>query len=147
MARKGSIMGLARLEQKLRKLPAAALEEIRSAMAEQAEEVVAMMKRLVPVAEGGGALRDSIGWTWGAAPKGSLAIAAVKGQGLGGGLTITIYAGNKDAYYARWVEFGTQNAAAHPYFFVSWRASRRGARRKTRTAVRKAARKVAGGAT
>jgi HK97 gp10 family phage protein len=125
-------------------------------MERAAEQIVAMMKNLVPVDNG--TLRDSIGWTWGKAPKGSLAVAAIKG-GKADGLTITIYAGNDKAYYARWVEFGTSPRAnggkfsgtknpgtrARPFFYVSWRANKRSAKRIVRKGVRDAAKKVAAG--
>ncbi|AXQ93203.1 HK97 gp10 family phage protein [Cereibacter azotoformans] len=143
------ILNLARLERKLRRLPTAALAEIKPAMEAAAKEMVAMMKSLVP--EDTGALKDSIGWTWGKAPKGSMVIAAVKAS-LGGELTITIYAGSRDkglgdmdAYYARWVEFGTQKMTARPYFYVSYRANKKSAGRKIRAGVRRAAKKVAAG--
>lgn len=136
-------------------------------MARAADEIVAMMKSLVPVDKG--TLRDSIGWTWGQAPEGSIVIGALKGAGVGGDLTITIFAGGKDAYYVRWVEFGTQahslatnasvargkkqdkgtkhgGTSAQPFFYVSWRAANRGgkgAKAQVRKAVREAARDVA----
>ena len=61
------IQGLDRLNRKLAKLPAVAKQMIRQAMEAKANEIVAMMKNLVPVDDG--TLRDSIGWTWGKAPK------------------------------------------------------------------------------
>ncbi|MEQ1956012.1 HK97 gp10 family phage protein [Mesorhizobium sp. CN2-181] len=160
-----SILNLARLQRKLDRLPQAARSLIRKAMEEQAEVVVSMMKSLVAVDDGD--LRDSIGWTWGKAPKGAVIVASVKAS-LGGDMTITIYAGNDDAYYARWIEFGTQahslarNASvargkkqdrgqrhegtdAQPFFYVSWRANKRGAIRAIRSATRKAAKEVAVG--
>ena len=143
MARQTTIIGLAKLERKLKRLPVAARETIRAAMEAAADEIVAMMKGLVPDATG--ALRDSIGWTWGQAPKGSMVISTLKGAGVGGDLTLTIFAGNAEAYYARWVEFGTQKMRAQPYFYVSWRTNRRNARRKVRAAVRKSAKQAAAG--
>lgn len=158
MARGTTVLGLARLQRKLERLPEVVKEQIRSKMAEAAEETVAMMKSLVPVLKEpdarrrAGALRDSIGWTWGQAPKGSMVVATLKGAGVGGDLTITIYAGSRDksrgpddAYYARWVEFGTRSMPAQPFFYVSWRANRKAAGRKVRKAVRDAARQVAAG--
>lgn len=150
------ILNLARLERKLKRLPPAALEEIKPAMAAAADSIVAMMKNLVAVEDGD--LGNSIGWTWGKAPKGSMVVAAVKAS-LGGDLTITIYAGNTEAYYARWVEFGTAahvnggkfagtqhpGTRAQPYFYVSFRANRKAALRKIRAGVRKGAKKVAAG--
>ena len=94
----------------------------------QAAKVVADMKRLVPVDSG--ALRDSIGWTWGDAPKGSVTIGTVRGRSsLRVG--VTVYAGTRnkslgkgDAFYARFQEFGTVKMAANPFFFPAWRANR-----------------------
>lgn len=140
MARGATIIGLAKLQRKLNKMPAVAKEAIRQAMAAQADQIVAMMKSLVPVDKG--TLRDSIGWTWGKAPKGATIVSAVKSN-LGGDLTITIFAGSSEAYYARWQEFGTKNMPAHPYFYVSWRANRKGAKAAVRRAINKAAKKVA----
>ena len=150
------IQGLDRLKRKLAKLPAVAKQMIRKAMEAKANEIVAMMKNLVPVDDG--TLRDSIGWTWGKAPKGSLTLASVQATG-DSDMTLTIYAGNKEAFYARWVEFGTARhengglfagsihpgTTAQPFFFVSWRANKRRTVRAVRKASRDAAKKVAAG--
>ncbi|TWF53263.1 HK97 gp10 family phage protein [Neorhizobium alkalisoli] len=150
------ILNLARLERKLRRLPKLVVDNIRSEMEAVADDIVAMMKNLVPVESG--ALRESIGWTWGKAPKGSMVLATAKAS-LGADLTITIYAGNDEAYWARWVEFGTaphinkglyagsQNPGtrAQPFFYVSWRANKKPAKRAIRKATRNAARAVAAG--
>ncbi|TPL49229.1 HK97 gp10 family phage protein [Mesorhizobium sp. B2-4-4] len=136
-----SILGLAKLQRKLSALPKVARDTIRAAMEKQADVIVAMMKSLVPVGDTR-ELQDSIGWTWGKVPKGSFVVAAVKAS-LGGDLTLTIFAGNEVAYYARWQEHGTQEMPAHPYFFVSWRANKKGSSRAIRAAVNKAAKQVA----
>ena len=135
-----TILNAERLLAKLRRLPDAAREQIKIAMAEQADEIVDMMRRLVSVDEGD--LRDSIGWRWGAkAPKGSMSVGTVN-PGVGG-LTITIYAGNSKAFHARWIEFGTVKMGSRPFFFPSWRAGRKSAKNKVRAAIRKAAKQVA----
>lgn len=141
------ITNLDRLKRKLKQLPVVARELIRAEMAKAADEIVGMMKRLAPVLVAPakdrrpGALRDSIGWTWGKAPKGSVVVATVASNS--DDMTITIYAGNEEAYYARWVEFGTQKMRAQPYFYVSWRANKRRTVRRLGKAVRDAAKKVA----
>lgn len=150
------IQNLDRLKRKLAKLPLVAKQMIRQQMEKTADEIVTMMKNLVSVDDG--KLRDSIGWTWGKAPKGSITLAAVKSTGPDG-LTLTIYAGNNDAFYARWVEFGTARhengglfagsnhpgTTAQPFFYVSWRANQRRAVRAVAKATRDAAKKVASG--
>ncbi|MBD9652000.1 HK97 gp10 family phage protein [Ensifer sp. ENS09] len=134
------ILNLAKLDKKLKRLPTVAKEFIRAEMGKVADQVVEMMKRLVPVEDG--VLSDSIGWTWGKAPKGASIVATVESK-MGADLTITIYAGSVEAYYARWQEFGTQDLPAQPFFYVSWRASRKDALRQVRKASRQAAKKVA----
>ena len=151
MARSSTILGLARLERKLRRMPAVAKAKIRQKMAEAADEIVAMMKNLAPVLQAPdkrrtpGALRDSIGWTWGAPPRGSLVISTLRGAGFGGDLTITIFAGSSEVFWARWLEHGTAKMTAQPYFYVSWRAKKKAARRKINQGIREAARQVASG--
>jgi HK97 gp10 family phage protein len=140
------ISGLEHLRAKIRALPDEARAEIRRAMEQSADEVVAMARRLVPVDSG--ALRDSIGWTWGEPPKGSIVLAKSDPNAE----AITIFAGSRDkslgdrdAFYVRWVEFGTVTAAAHPFFFPSWRALRKRAKSRNARAVSKAFKKVAAG--
>lgn len=109
-------------------------------MEEGAAEIVAEMKRLAPVESG--KLRDSINWTWGDVPAGSFTIADIRsGKNAGeqyATLRIKIYAGSREAYYARWQEFGTKNHPAQPFFFVSWKAQRAKFRKRIRDAVKTA---------
>jgi len=140
------VQGLDRLKRKLTQtIPAKVEEATAAAMEESAEEIVAMMKRLVPVDSG--ALRDSIGWTWGDAPKGAMVLGKSQAAGGGGRKMITIYAGTRDkklgdmdAFYVRFVEFGTQKMDAQPFFFTTWRALRKRAKggisRRMRKAIR-----------
>ena len=62
----GKVEGVAALRAKLRALPREYKAEIRVALAQSAEQVAAMTRRLAPVESG--ALRASIGWTFGTAP-------------------------------------------------------------------------------
>lgn len=118
-------------------------------MEEGAEEIVQEMKRRAPVLKNTrnkrrrpGALRDSIGWTWGEVPAGSFTIADIRsGRNAGeqyATLRLKIYAGSKEAFYGRWQEFGTTEHAAQPFFFNTWKKNRAAFRRRIRTAVRKA---------
>ena len=78
-------------------------------MEEGAQEIVDAMKMAAPIETGD--LRDSIGWTWGEVPAGSFMIDEIRsGKNKGdqyATLRIKNYAGNKDAFYARFIEFGT----------------------------------------
>jgi HK97 gp10 family phage protein len=131
------VLGVNRLKKKLQSIPSKSRPAIRAALAKSADDMVAMMKRLAPVDSGD--LRDSIGWTWGTqTPDGTVAFATSKFSDPD--LTITIYAGDDKAFYTRWVEFGTTQNPAHPFFFTSYRASRKSAKSRIKRAVNKAAR-------
>ncbi len=150
-----AILGADRLRKKLSQLPAVAQEMIREAMQAGAEEIVALMRSLCP--KGSGRLARSIGWTWGKAPKGSVIVA--KGESPFGDATITIYAGDAEAFYARFVEFGVAAhkagglfegavipaIAAHPFFFPAYRAKRKRVKSRITRAMNKAAKQVAAG--
>lgn len=129
-----------RLQARLAKVPDVARAAAAQAMEEGAAEVVAEMKRLAPVDSG--ALRDSIGWTWGDVPAGTFTIADIRsGKNKGeqyATLRIKIYAGSKKAFYARWQEFGTKNHPAQPFFFVAWKKMRPKFRARIRAAVKAA---------
>lgn len=157
MGRNVRVVGLDRLNKKLAALPGAAEAEIRTAMEAVAADMVRLARSLVPVSSG--RLRQSIGWTWGTAPRGSISLGSVKQGRRGGAMTITVFAGNDEAYYARWVEFGTAphtqggifkgathpGTRAQPFFYPAFRALRKPMKQKARTAARRAARKVAKG--
>lgn len=145
---RAKIIGLDPLVRKLRVLPDKARAKLREALAREADEVVALMRRLAPDDD---ALQKSIGWSWdGKVPKGAMAL-ATKGKG---DLTITVFAGDSDAFYARWWEFGTAprqhksgknvgEMPAQPFFYPGWRASRKGVKAALRKASREAALEVA----
>jgi hypothetical protein len=151
------VLGLPSLRKKLKRLPELAREEIRKAMEAGAAEMVALAKSLVP--RDSGDLANSIGWTWGDAPKGSMALGEVRGGAGAGNLRITIYAGSSEVFWARWVEFGTSphanagqfegsehpGTAAQPFFFVSFRALRRRIKGRVSRAITKSAKRAASG--
>jgi hypothetical protein len=154
------VLNRERLKRKLIAVPEFVKAEIKLAMEQSAQEIVKLAQQLVPVRDGD--LHDSIGWTWGDAPKGSIAIATV---GAGKELRITIYAGDEKAYYARWVEFGVAASSRgqritnrsgrsrvsggatgqgpRPFFFPAYRIGRKKAKARVSRAVRKAAKRAA----
>lgn len=133
-----------RIVAKLKRIPDVAVAAAARAMEEGAEDIVQGMKAIAPVGNYGGAgdLRDSIGWTWGDVPEGSFVIDEIRsGRNRGdqfATLRIKIYAGNREAFYARFHEFGTVNMTANPFFFPTWRAKRAEYRKRIRAAVRAA---------
>lgn len=120
------IEGLERLRRKIAALPEAAKQEIKAALDESADELMAMQQRLVPVDEGD--LRKSI----------------EKADGRHE-LQVLVRVGGPRAHHARFVEFGTQKMSARPFFFPSYRASRKRIKSRVNRATRKAAQKVAAG--
>lgn len=149
------VKGISDLNKRIAQIPRRLEKAARGAMEKGAQELVDMMKRLVPVDDGD--LRDSIGWTWGNAPAGSKVIAQSAADERG--LRITVYAGSEKAYYAAWVEFGTapHNVAsgggnksfsgdanmhpgsrAQPFFFPSYRSLRKRIQARIKRETRKA---------
>lgn len=133
-----------RIVAKLKRIPDVAVEAARAAMEEAAQEVVDEMRRLAPKESGD--LVRSISWTWGDVPPGSFMIDEIRsGKNQGdqyATLRIKIYAGDKDAFYARFQEFGTVDMSAHPFFFPGWKAKRAAFRKKIRDRVRAAIREA-----
>lgn len=152
-----------RIEAKLRQIPAVAVDAARQAMEEGAQQIVSMMRTSVP--EVSGALRNSIGWTWGDLPPGTFMIDEIRSGSNAGEqyatMRIKIYAGSKDAFYARFIEFGTRphslqtnasvdrdlrqsegawhpGAPARPFFFSTWKRQRTAFKRLIQKRVRAA---------
>jgi len=140
------VEGTAKLRARFKAVPQKIIDEVARALEVEAAKIVGDMKRLVPVDSG--ALRESIGWTWGDAPKGSISVGKVKGRKFDQ-VSITIYAGTRDkglgkgdAFYARFQEFGTVKMAANPFFYPAWRANKSSARSAMKRAINKAVRKA-----
>lgn len=137
------VKGLDRLEKRWGAIPQAVKNAARQTLQQNAEELVALMKSLVPIDEG--ELRDSIGWTFGAAPVGATGLVGSRA----GSIRVTIYAKGPGKGYARYVEFGTQSpergggAPAQPFFYPAYRALRRRHRSRLTRNINKAIRKAA----
>jgi len=141
MARRASLMGLAKLQRRLDKIPKEIKEQVKREMERQADQIVVQMKAAVPVDTG--ALRNSIGWKWGKLGKGQTAIAQAK-NAFGDEMTLTIYAGDAstrvehgdgERQLARLIEFGTRAMKAQPFFYPVWRARKKKARATIRKSV------------
>lgn len=156
---KAYLKGLPSLKRKLIRLKEDTMPAVRPAMEQAAELITSTMRSLVPVEDGD--LRSSIGWTWGDAPKGSISVSHSIGSNK-----ITIYAGSDEAFYARWVEFGTAphniakgggtksfaksgsegvkhpGARARPFFFPAYRAHKKDVKKMIAQQVRIAVQKA-----
>lgn len=154
-----------RIEAKLKQIPAVAVDAARIAMEEGAKEIVSLMR--ASVREVSGTLRNSINWTWGDLPPGTFMIDEIRSGGNKGDqyatMRIKIYAGSKEAFYARFIEFGTRphslqtNASvdrelrqdegewhpgspARPFFYPSWKTKKNDFRNLIKKRVREAIR-------
>jgi HK97 gp10 family phage protein len=97
-----------------------------------ADDMVSLAKRLVPVADvDGGELRDSIR-SHGGERETSIVFRA-------GGVPETVKDGQD---YARYVEFGTSDTPAQPFFWPAFRVVRRGHKNKVSRAINKAIREA-----
>jgi HK97 gp10 family phage protein len=130
---------------RLRRITAKAEAAARVAMEKSADEMVETMKRIAP--ERTGELRESIRWKWvgpGEDP-GALTVGKVRSGPNAGKefaeMRLVIFAGNREtgeAFYARWVEFGTSKSKAKAFFFPTYRGLRPTAKRRISRAIRKA---------
>lgn len=147
------VEGLDRLKKRFAKMPANVRSATRQAIAQGADEIVAMQKRLAPVKSGD--LRDSIVQTWGGQDRPAYASlrAGTGSERAAGDLSVTITAGNSRVRYAHLVEFGTAPHAqpnnplvgyehpgtqAQPFFFPPYRALRRRVKSRITRAMKKA---------
>lgn len=151
------ITGRERLAFILKALPPSVREEIRKAIAAEAENTAAMMRSLAPFHSG--KLRDSIVVTEGNRPLPPGAPKPTRGSIHDSGLAAIITVGNKEVYYARWVEFGTAphtnagefkgslnpGSPAEPFFLPAIRSTRRKAQTHINKAAREGIKKVVHG--
>lgn len=117
---------LAALKRKIPKV----VDGLAAANVKSAQDIAASAQRLVPV--GSGTLRDSIK-------------VVGPGQRTPGGVTVPetgamVIAGEGDAFYAPFVEFGTVNQPASPFLFPSYRIFKRRAKSRAGRAIGKAIR-------
>lgn len=148
------ISGRERLLAKMKALPSAVRSAMKQSLAQSADELTDMQKRLAPVKSG--ALRESITQTWGG---GKVAYSSLNAEAGAGDpdLTVRISAGNTKVRYAHLVEFGTAPhvvggkfaGAQHPgttaqaFFYPPYRALRRRIKSRMTRTSNKAAKQVA----
>jgi hypothetical protein len=137
---------------KMLRMPAKMREELRTAVATGADEIVELQQRTVPVDDGD--LKASIRWRWGDEAK----IPFSTAMGVYGRteLAAVITAGNTKVRYAHLVEFGARphiaggmfagaqhpGAPAQPFFYPSWRLGKKRSKDRIARASRKAIKEV-----
>lgn len=119
---------------KFRALPKAVRKNVEDALEQNAEELSQAIKRRVPVEYGD--LQKSVTWKRGAAKS------KTRGQGDDPDLTVRVVEGDRDAFYAPFVEYGTAAAPAQPHFFPTYRSLRRRLKSRLSRAVLKAIREA-----
>jgi HK97 gp10 family phage protein len=130
------VQGLDRLNARFNAIPKRVRDAAEKELERSAAEIVATMKRFASRGRTG-KMADSIGWTWGDAPAGTMKVGSVGGK-VYGSMSITIYAGGKEAFYATYQEFGTKEMRAHPFFFPAWRAHKKKVNARLKRAMTKA---------
>lgn len=136
--------GLAKFQRRMRAVPEAARRAVLPALVKSADEVADVMRATVPVDDGD--LKDSIKVTGPglstppySQPGGSMVVPE---------LTAAITAGNADVRYAHLVEYGHGNGFGgttvppHPFFWPSFRLTRKRALNRIKRAVGKAIREA-----
>jgi len=153
------LIGLEKLRRKIKRLGPETRKELRKALAESAAEIVALQRSLAPKVQS--IERLSAPSSFGEPPS-TRATGAFRPKretyvALADDIRLTIYAGDDEAFYARWIEFGTApheigglyagtmhpGTPAQPYFFPGYRALRKRARSRIARAINKAAKRVA----
>lgn len=134
MARTGFRSGdRERAKARFRRLPEAVRKGTQRALLEAATELAGAIKRAVPVARGD--LRDSV------RVKRGKAASRDQQAGVDPDLTIRVTEGDRDTFYAPFVEFGTADQPAQPHFFPTYRANRKRLARQIKAAQRRAIKK------
>ncbi len=150
------VEGVAEFRRRMRSVAEKVRAPLRAELEKIAADIVKQMRAVV--VRRSGVLAASINYTFDKPPKGSIRIATVSGGGKDS-LIVTIYAGGKDAggdaFYARFVEFGTKphfipvagsegpgvkhpGATAQPFFFPVFRANKKNVRARIRIVLRRA---------
>ncbi|PSM16117.1 HK97-gp10 family putative phage morphogenesis protein [Nitratireductor sp. StC3] len=125
-----------RLQKRLKAIPRAVKQAVVPALMTSGNELADRMRTLAP--EDTGALKDSITVT---PPGGTTPPYSQPGGSRTAGETqVLVTAGNDDVRYPHLVEYGTEEAAAQPYFWPAYRLTKKRAANRIKRAVRKAVR-------
>ncbi|MEX1244867.1 MAG: HK97-gp10 family putative phage morphogenesis protein [Thermoanaerobaculia bacterium] len=112
-----------RLRKRIAALPQAARNAVQPSLDKSADELVARMQSFAPQDDG-------------------TLIASIRKTPGDHELARKVRAGDKAAFYARFVEFGTPKSPAQPFFFPTFRLLRKRIQGRTKRAVAKAVRET-----
>jgi HK97 gp10 family phage protein len=112
--------GIKNFQRRMNAIPKDVREAVKPALVKGADEIEQLAKRLAPRDQGD--LIESI---------------EAKGPGEGSNHELQSSVSSDDPN-ARWQEFGTQNQAAQPFFFPSYRSLRKRATNRIKRAISKA---------
>lgn len=137
------VQGLAAFERRWSAIPANVRKAVMDTLEQNAQELVAEMDRVKPLAE------IEVGWTWGKPPKGAVAVAKAATTERGLAITVWARAPQGSGFNAAWFEFGTGERqhnsgkstgriTASPFFYPVYRARRRRVRSRLTRNVNKA---------
>lgn len=134
------IEGKVRMRKVLKALPDAVRKQLRAAVLAAAEDIANTQRNLAPVRTG--ALRRSIKVTPGDQALPEYASLKSKRRESDPELSAVITAGSQETRdskgrdYTRWVEFGTTDTSAQPFFYPGFRAGKKRAQARINRAAR-----------
>ena len=126
--------GLSSFQRRMRAIPKSAISALQPALVKSAEEIADVMRDLAPVAEGN--LRMSI-WVTGGGET-TPAYSQPGGQSVVPLNAAAITVGHTKVRYAHLVEYGTDNAAAQPFFWPAYRLGKSKALARIKRSIGKA---------
>jgi len=143
--------GMAKLDQKLREMPEAVRAAMSEAISDGMDDLTNYQRRLAHRVWRTGELERSIGWGWvtpgQAGLEGLKKFRAVNLAAKGAlQLAAKAYAGRVDgheAYYAKFVEFGTRFMPPRPFFYPAYRIKKKEIKRNISLAARRAIKQIA----
>lgn len=155
------IQGRDRLKRRLAAMPDVARAEIRAELERRAADLEETVRRFAPRGETG-ALKASVGYTFGEYTPENSSVRGVQGGGTlkDKDLSVTVHAGDAKAFYAAFVEFGTAphaqprnrligyhhpGSSPRPFFFPAYRLSKKKIKAGISRATKRAAAKVFNG--
>jgi len=148
--------GLPQLRAAFNRVPEKIRDEVTIQVEREAERLVKQISQQKPVGIDGNPIDEiEVGWTWGAAPRGSITLGSVANNKFAK-VQVTVYARGKpgSGFGAAWFEFGTEMRVqkttgketgilpAQPFFWPNYRDRRKFIKRNLRAAITRGIKKA-----